>query len=61
MTRTTKTGMSSQKTSRDVEVGLAELSGVAICAFPGCTRQLPPGKGRQVGTSRQCFGHEVQS
>lgn len=43
------------KTSGDIEVGLAELSGIALCAGPGCYRQLKPGQGKQSGGRRFCF------
>ena len=51
---TTKTR---SKTTSDVEVGLAELSGVQLCAMPGCYRQLKSGQGKQTLIGRVCFGH----
>lgn len=36
--------------------------GVAMCAVPGCSRQLKPNQGKQSVIGRVCFGHpEVAS
>lgn len=35
-----------------VDEGLAELSGVAVCAGPGCYIQLKPGQGRRHSDGR---------